>query len=110
MGTARAPVFGSGRWPAWTWRVSNPNSRGCSVRRNSIESSFFNRGSAPDPGSVARGGPSPRAAPSQARCARLDCLSREKIANQRSLTGLLQQEAVVSVRGVDDMELHFLAE
>ena len=30
------------------------------------------RGSAPDPGSVARGGPRPRAAPSQARCARLD--------------------------------------
>ena len=29
------------------------------------------RGPAPDPGSVTRGGPKPRAAPSQARCARL---------------------------------------
>ena len=51
----------------------------------------LDRGSAPDPGSVARGGPTPRAAPSQARCARLGplygnenkILVRRRIAVQR---------------------------
>jgi hypothetical protein len=27
MGTATAPVTGSGSWPAWMARVSNPSSR-----------------------------------------------------------------------------------
>src|SRR5204862_295450 len=44
-------------------------------------------GSAPNPGSVARGDPSPRAAPSQARCARLGSNGAPPQTTARSLAG-----------------------
>src|SRR5207247_4813196 len=40
-----------------------------------VKELLHNRGSAPNPGSVARGAPKPHSAPSQARCARLGCHS-----------------------------------
>src|SRR4051812_2692097 len=88
MGTARAPVFGSGRWPACTWRVSNPKARGTSVR-----------GRWSMCGSLTKGTLQPSRG---LRC--------KKLLDHRCLPCLLEQEAIVTVRGVDDVTLDRLAE
>src|SRR4051812_45781396 len=49
MGTARAPVFGSGRCPACTWRVSKPN-----VRESSMDATLLGREKPLDHGTLAR--------------------------------------------------------
>src|SRR5215472_3225145 len=86
MGTARAPVFGSGRCPACSCRVSNPNSRASSARMGLSVTKAL---SSTSPACPAFG---------------------QEAADDRGLPRLLKQEAVVAVRRLDHMEVDRLAE
>src|SRR3990172_498435 len=87
MGTARAPVLGSGLWPACTCLVSKPKSRASSIA-GIAGISGISKPPALSPGLVHAG---------------------EEIANHRRLPRLLEEERVVAVGSFDDVELHFLA-
>src|SRR3990170_7638533 len=84
MGTARAPVLGSGLWPACTCLVSKPKARASSI----AGISGISKPPALSPALVDAG---------------------EEIANHRGLPRLLEEERVVSVGSLDDVELHVLA-
>src|ERR1700731_5283425 len=90
MGTARAPVFGSGRCPACNCRVSNPNARACSSR-DSL--SVTKTPSSTSPRKTRRPRPGGAA---------------QELADDRRLPRFLEQEAVVAVRRLDHMGLHRL--
>src|SRR3990172_4596401 len=84
MGTARAPVLGSGLWPACTCLVSKPKARASSMAGISA----ISKPPALSPALVDAG---------------------EEIANHRSLPRLLEEERVVAVGSLDDVDLDFLA-
>src|SRR3954453_8675240 len=85
MGTARAPVFGSGRCPACSCRVSNPkawSSSECTGWSVTWTSSC------------------------SASSSRVRTACGQEAADGRGLPGLPEQEAVMTVRRVDDLQLH----
>src|SRR3990172_8744803 len=84
MGTARAPVLGSGLWPACTCLVSKPKARASSI----AGISGISKPPALSPALVDAG---------------------EEIANHRGLSRLLEEERVVAVGSFDDVELHVFA-
>src|SRR5580700_7591723 len=102
MGTARAPVFGSGRCPACSCRVSNPNSWDSSAREDLSVTNACLR-------CHLLAGPSARLCLLNHWAYSRTGLTQE-LADHRRLPGFLEQEAVVAVRRLDHLELDRLAE